>query len=252
MHASPPSSYTTLSGPGLVVMFGTVTPDCPVSEETLNEWLDEEYIPRLLATHALRSAARYKAANPHFSRQIMIIYQVTNLSLLNDPKVKNVPRTSKRFPTDDPIETWVPFEIRVYSWVQIYTRQVYPDDAATKIIYTAIEPGEGEEEELDAWYREEYNQQMSEQPGWIRTSRWRHRYTRLSSGEMVQRPSILALHEFAEGEQLGRNVEPLQPITNWTRRVMAHAKEIDAAIFIKPSATDKAMPPHPSPVQSRS
>lgn len=116
-----PPSYSHLFGPGLVVVFGTVPKDSPVSEETVTEWIDEEYIPRLLATHVIKSAGRFKAANPHFSRQIMIIYEVTDLSMLNDPKVKNVPRSGKRFPTDEPVETWVPFEMRVYSYVQIFT-----------------------------------------------------------------------------------------------------------------------------------
>jgi len=39
-------------------------------------------------------------------------------------------------------------------------------DSASTIIHAAMEPGEGLDGDLDAWYREEHNQQMSEQPGW--------------------------------------------------------------------------------------
>lgn len=74
---------------------------------------------------------------------------------------------------------------------------------------------------------------MSLEPGWIRTNRYEMIFNRRNDGKDVDAPSFLAIHEFGEGNNLGKNVEPLTPITDWTKRCMADAKAIDATIYQK-------------------
>lgn len=74
---------------------------------------------------------------------------------------------------------------------------------------------------------------MSLEPGYIRTKRYEMVFIRRNDGKNIDAPSYLALHEFGEGNKLGKNVEPLNPITDWTKRCMAEAKAIDAAIYRK-------------------
>ena len=107
-------------------------------------------------------------------------------------------------------------------------------DAGRTIIYAAMEPKPENEADLDAWYREEHNQQMSEQPGWKRTVRFKLLYQHRDPTDIgSEAPSFLAIHEFGGGHKLGKDVEPLDPMTEWTKRCMSDCKAIDAAIYNK-------------------
>jgi hypothetical protein len=103
-----------------------------------------------------------------------------------------------------------------------------------------MQPPVGGEANLDAWYRREHCQHMSEQPGWLRT----RRYSLLSalpsslssssvnSGDGKDgKLSFLAVHEFGEGEQLGTEVKALQPVSAWTMIIMRDARGIEAGIW---------------------
>lgn len=102
-----------------------------------------------------------------------------------------------------------------------------------------MQPQPGGEADLDAWYRDEHNQQMSEQPGWKRTTRFSLLSHHGSIGKKSEELSFLAIHEFGEGNKLGIDVEALEPISDWTKKVMGEAKAIDAGIYYKTKALGK-------------
>ena len=94
-----------------------------------------------------------------------------------------------------------------------------------------MQPSPNGAADLDAWYREEHNQQMSEQPGWKRTTRYSLISQQSNSGQVGSELTFLAMHEFDEGHELGDEVQALQPMSEWTKRVMGEAVGIDAAIY---------------------
>jgi hypothetical protein len=97
-----------------------------------------------------------------------------------------------------------------------------------------MQPSSTGAEDLDAWYREEHNQQMSKQSGWLRTCRYSlisQKSSLPEESEKSQDLSFLAIHEFGQGEQLGDTVKALEPISDWTIKVMKDAVGIDAAIY---------------------
>lgn len=131
-----------------------------------------------------------------------------------------------------------------------------------------MQPQPGGEKELDDWYREEHNEQMSQQKGWRRTWRGRlveeqsdgdgksHRDGSSADGKDdshndggskddskhgteedgegskdKQTLSFLAIHEFNPENDMGDTVRALEPVTDWTKKVMAQAVGIDAAIY---------------------
>lgn len=96
-----------------------------------------------------------------------------------------------------------------------------------------MQPAPGGEADLDAWYREEHNEQMSKEPGWKRTIRYRLLSQSRNDEKKPDGLDFLAIHEFGEGNQLGKEVKPLEPITDWTRKAMSECKAIDAAIYYK-------------------
>lgn len=113
-------------------------------------------------------------------------------------------------------------------------------DAATTIIYAAMQPAPGGEADLEAWYIEEHNQQMSEQPGWKRTTRFKLLFQTRNDGKPPGGLDFLAIHEFGEGNKIGKDVEPLDPMTDWTKKCMSECKAIDAAVFRKAKSFGKA------------
>lgn len=94
------------------------------------------------------------------------------------------------------------------------------------IISGAIEPMDGGDEDLDNWYRKEHLQQATTQPGWKRTTRYNLLFqVRNVEGPQTAEdaPSWLALHEWEQG-YLKEEVQPFQPRTEWTKRVMENIK----------------------------
>lgn len=93
-------------------------------------------------------------------------------------------------------------------------------------------PSADSSDELDRWYREEHNEQMSYEPGWIRSSRYKL-VVQIKSPSPVgdprpDAPEWMTIHEFGVGNKLGSKVEPLDPISDWTRKVMGDMKSIEA------------------------
>lgn len=76
---------------------------------------------------------------------------------------------------------------------------------------------------------------MSEQPGWRLTQRYslvsQHGSAPAATGEKEKELSFLAIHEFAEENELGIEVKAVEPVSDWTKRVMSEAEGIDAAIY---------------------
>jgi hypothetical protein len=94
--------------------------------------------------------------------------------------------------------------------------------------------GPGEAEDLDAWYREEHLEQMAREPGWRRARRYKLVFQVKDRNKPCtdEPPSSLALYDFDESAtQLGTQVKPLDPMTDWTKRCMASAKKIEAGIW---------------------
>jgi hypothetical protein len=102
-------------------------------------------------------------------------------------------------------------------------------EAAPVMMVAMMQPAPGGEQDLDAWYREEHNEQMSKEPGYWRTSRFNLLHQMSDSPKL----SFLAIHEFGENNKLGTDVKALKPMSDWTKKVMSEAKAIDAAIFHK-------------------
>lgn len=100
-------------------------------------------------------------------------------------------------------------------------------------MYAMMQPKAGGEAELDRWYREEHNPQMSEQPGWKRTVRYSLVLQRTNGSKKMEELPFLAIHEFDKENKLGQEPQALDPITDWTKKVMSEQKAIDAAIFLK-------------------
>ncbi|KAI4628716.1 hypothetical protein J4E83_003269 [Alternaria metachromatica] len=172
----------------------------------------------------IKSATQYKAANAEYDKQHLFVCDTEDLARVN------IKQMLKFLDGENVGGEW---DVRAYSEVQIFGPKKTGEPAKT-IMIALMQPSPTGAEDLDAWYREEHNQQTSEQPGWLRTCRYS--LVRQESGSedeegKEQELSFLAIHEFGEGEQLGDMVKAFEPVSEWTMRVMKDAVGIDAAIY---------------------
>ena len=115
------------SGPGIIQSFITVPEDSKLSEETLEKWLDNVYVPALIETGVVKSAWRYKAANPHSDKPLMSIYKIPELRDVQAGKLQDIKRTSDLFPTDRPLEDFVISESRILGLEELYETTKQPE-----------------------------------------------------------------------------------------------------------------------------
>jgi len=115
-------------------------PGSKLSPETLEKWWEEEYLPKMLETGIVKSARTWKAADPKYEHQDMIIYQLPDVAAIKSrgKELSDILRTSDSFPTDGPVDDFIEFESRIYSLVQNY--EVETQSESTFSIDTAIGP----------------------------------------------------------------------------------------------------------------
>ena len=104
-----------------------------------------------------------------------------------------------------------------------------PPNPAPTLLVALMQPSPSGAADLDSWYRSEHNEQMSKEPGWLRTCRYE--LVSSSSDDAEARLPFLAVHEFGDREELGDTVRALEPVSEWTMKVMREAVGIDAAIY---------------------
>jgi hypothetical protein len=91
-------------------------------------------------------------------------------------------------------------------------------------------------DDLERWYAEEHYEQMSLEPAFIRSSRYRlvHHLERADvTRQPPEAPKWMTIHEFGEGNRLGKEVVPLDPMSNQTKKVMGDMSNIEAFIWTK-------------------
>jgi len=143
------------SGPGIMQSFVNIKHHTGITEDTLEQWFDDVYVPNVLQTGIVKSASRWKAADTAYDKQWMILYEVDDLGLVQSGGLKKVPRTSTMFPTDGPVDNFIELESRVLSLEQNYgsAREIHCTDQVTTVIYANMQPAPGGEADLDAWYK---------------------------------------------------------------------------------------------------
>lgn len=112
------------SGPGLMQVFMKRRPDSKVSQQTLDEWWEKDYLPKMLATGIVKSAWKWKAVNPTYERQQFVNYQIPDLAVFRS-RIAELMGISRTFDDkfDAPIDDFVELESRIYELVQSFEKE---------------------------------------------------------------------------------------------------------------------------------
>jgi hypothetical protein len=114
----------TWSGPGLMQVFMKRKPDSKLSQQTLDEWWEQEYLPKILDSGIIKSAWKWKAVNPTYERQQFVNYQIPDLAAFRSriAELMGISRTfNEKF--DAPIDDFVELESRIYELVQSFEKE---------------------------------------------------------------------------------------------------------------------------------
>ena len=226
------NSRPPFSGPGIIFTQCRITHPDVLPPEVLTKWYKEAYIPKVLGSGLVARISMFQAVDstkvpyPH-----VIVYEMDDVSPVRSENPWPTPGSEKIIPDGSSIQDLVDFDRRFYSLVQAYDQNDKSAAAFPTLLVAAMEPAEGGDVDLDAWYREEHLEQMAREPSWKKSTRYRLIQQLKNGVDYHDAPSWLALYEFGEGNALGSDVNPLDPMTEWTKRVMQQAKKIEAGIF---------------------
>lgn len=124
-------------------------------------------------------------------------------------------------------------DIQTYELVQRFEGKKSSKEKGLCVVAIRIQPGEGQEAEVDAWYRREHLAMITATPVIIRSTRYRLR-SGLVHGANDSAPLLLALHECTSAQALldyaiqhGRIVEE----TPWSKRVFDAAESVERTIW---------------------
>jgi hypothetical protein len=90
--------------------------------------------------------------------------------------------------------------------------------------------------------RQEHLAQMSQEPGWRRTNRYKLEFqikgsedaeTEAKSGEKNDAASWLAVYEFDDDNKLGMEVQACVPMTEWTKKVFSTSRKTELGVWHK-------------------
>jgi hypothetical protein len=242
-----------VSGPGLIFTQCHLK-SAAFDADTFNRFYTDVHVPDVMATGAASGAARWKVADETNLDQYLALYKVKDMALCRSDAFKSIPMTHELLGTQS-IHDWADLETRFYTFEDIREREKMGSEgtfwchllclsvnrfttnittgyaSTTKIISAGLQaPSEELSKEVDRWYREEHDEQMSKEPGWIRTTRYRLGYT---SNPRRQGPEWMTIHEFGEGNKLGTTVRALVPMTDWTKSIMPKMEFIESAVWEK-------------------
>ncbi|KAH7025153.1 uncharacterized protein B0I36DRAFT_367037 [Microdochium trichocladiopsis] len=258
MTAPKRTAYTgsAPAGPGLIYASSHITsPD--LTPDVFNRWYNEHHIPDVLATGAVSHAARWEVADRDPATRgpdpYLATYRVPDMRALQGEAFARIPMTHELLPggggsgtaeggeQEDvgggkTVHGSVDIDTCFYELVEVFEKVKHDEAFATHIISAGMTPKDAAaSDDMDRWYREEHNEQMSLEPGWIRSTRYKLAFhVKSVGGDKAARgdaPEWMTLHEFGEGNTLGEKVAPLVPISDWTRKVMGDMTSIEAYVW---------------------
>ncbi|KAJ4357868.1 uncharacterized protein N0V89_002445 [Didymosphaeria variabile] len=129
MSASSPTSGNSQSwsGPGIIQSYIKLRDDSKISQETLEKWVYDVYLPAVLKTGIVKAITSWRAASAKYERGWLIVFDVEDLELVQYGNRKHVggglhviSRTSDMFWTNGPVDDVIDFESRILEKVELY------------------------------------------------------------------------------------------------------------------------------------
>ncbi|KAI1126722.1 hypothetical protein F5Y10DRAFT_244197 [Nemania abortiva] len=224
-----------MATPGLMFVVSRVRDYNEISDRLYNRFYNKEHLGQILAGGQIKLALRYKnVAGTDATIPYIALYPVDDASFIGSPehlKLIEEAKISTLLAGWD-VNKLIDFELRPYEKIQTYeahghdngNKNATDKQRARTLTVSAIEPAEGHDEDLDAWYRKQHLDMLNMVKGFRRCTR----YVRKDGAC----PRYLALAEYDcvpkewPKEQINRVYA-----TEWSKEILAAAKVHEQDVF---------------------
>lgn len=189
--------------------------DCPPElEADFDRWYDEEHIPKRLELAEFTSAQRYHAVSESAQRH-MVIYQMSDLAVLDSPAYDDIKRGSGNTALTQKmlgsVDNFTRYICRLWS---DSNPELSHDDTFEFAFVVAFPVPEDRFEAFDDWYENDHLPILLSASGWERCRRYR-----VETGEPVG-PTAFAVHELSDPAVLEGPERARARETEWRRRMV--------------------------------
>lgn len=118
-----------LSGPGLIYSTSRIIAPA-LTAATFDKWYSEVHIPDVIATGAIRFAARWRCADEGGPDPYLALYKVGDLAQCLNDKFKAIPMSHELLPGGEAgkgIHESADFDTRFYSLVEVFEKQKHDE-----------------------------------------------------------------------------------------------------------------------------
>ncbi|KAI9744332.1 MAG: hypothetical protein M1818_002484 [Claussenomyces sp. TS43310] len=229
-----------MSEAGLIFVRSRIYNADKLSPELFAKWYDEVHVRDILSTGGIKTAIRWESTDDAAECPYLTLYAMEDLQFLRDARVKAIPVHNEILPGPTHyIWDFVVFDARVYAHVQTYEPEGTKPGPGDLLMYYAVTPAPGTEDDYDAFYRQEHCKELAKCTGYRRTRRYKLQYkvpqppaeqSTLPPIGSADPPIYLVLHEF-DGQMLPQKELEATTETRWAKRVVGGLVKMEAGVF---------------------
>lgn len=124
-------------------------------------------------------------------------------------------------------------ELRTYELIQRFEGKLPNKSKGRCVIAVLIDPAEGQDDDIESWYRKEHLSMLAATPMFIRSTRYRLG-PGLVQGSNQDAPRLLALHECTSTQAIldfAIQHGQIVPETAWSKRIFDAARSVERTIW---------------------
>ncbi|KIW00637.1 uncharacterized protein PV09_07831 [Verruconis gallopava] len=221
-----------MSSAGVLLVFSK--PKAGFDEDNYNKWYSKFHIQDVVASGLSDLAVRYKNVKSDAKWPYLCLYRLPDVAKMQDHAVLgSIPVNHELLPGGGPWQDHLETDMRVFTLLDKYDGRDSMDGPRGKALRTvSMEPGEGNDEELNDWYLKEHYEKLSNVPGYRRSTRYKLADTKNEDGY----PRFLSLHEFDSVDIPSASLKATTE-TEWGQKIFSSLKSVGLDAWQEIAAT---------------
>ncbi|TVY33087.1 3-oxoadipate enol-lactonase [Lachnellula occidentalis] len=212
------------------ILYVTMQPKAGLPISQFHDWYNNEHGPLRVRLPFFNNGFRYRANDlkgedaSESKPEWMAIYDVTDMNEMTKETYLRLRGPPSKTPREADTMTQIHVDRKLFDFVESEESKEFQrleevenegQENVMVAVFIDLQPGEGMDEKLNKWYREEHIEMLSKVPGWLRTRRF------VTSSIDPQAPvQYLALHEYSPKNGLSGGPEiEAATTTPWTKEV---------------------------------
>lgn len=111
---------SNISGPGILYVNSKIARTDILDEAGYMNWYENDHIPEIIETDAIRSALRWKDIDSKADKPYLVTYPMQDIGFTQGPQFKKIAVHSKLLPNGGPIYDLADIDVRYYGLIQVF------------------------------------------------------------------------------------------------------------------------------------